>query len=188
MATRGHLGGLALATPEAIRVLDAAGFPVVFIETVGVGQVEVEIAAEADTTVVVVTPGWGDSVQANKAGLLEMADVFAINKADRGGADETARDLDQMLDLSAPVEWRPPIVRTSGSTGDGVEELWAAVGEHRAFLEKDDRLARRRSDRVLCELRAIVGARIDQRVWSVITGDDLARHARRPRHPADRSV
>jgi GTPase len=174
MATRGHLGGLALATPEAIRVLDAAGFPVVLVETVGVGQVEVEIAAEADTTIVVVTPGWGDSVQANKAGLLEMADVFAINKCDRGGADETARDLEQMLDLSAPLEWRPPIVRTSGATGDGVADLWAAVGDHRAFMEKDDRLARRRADRVLTELRAIVAARIATRVWSTITSDDLA--------------
>src|SRR5256714_8684883 len=131
MATRGHMGGLALASPEAIRALDAAGFPIVLVETVGVGQVEVEIAAEADTTIVVVTPGWGDSVQANKAGLLEMADVFAINKADRGGADETARDLEQMLDLSAPGDWRPPIVRTAASTGDGTDDLWNAVADHR---------------------------------------------------------
>ena len=112
MATRGHLGGLALAAPEAIRLLDAVGKPWVLVETVGVGQVEVEIAGEADTTVVVVNPGWGDAVQANKAGLLEIGDVFVINKADRAGVAETRRDLEQMLDLSAPVDWRPPIVAT----------------------------------------------------------------------------
>jgi LAO/AO transport system kinase len=100
MATRGHLGGLALAAPEAVRVLDAAGYPWVILETVGVGQVEVEVVGTADTTVVVVNPGWGDSVQANKAGLMEIADVFVINKADRPGADSTRRDLEQMLDLS----------------------------------------------------------------------------------------
>ncbi len=101
MATRGHLGGLALAAPEAIRLLDAVGKPWILVETVGVGQVEVEIAGEADTTVVVVNPGWGDAVQANKAGLLEIGDVFVINKADRTGVAETRRDLEQMLDLSA---------------------------------------------------------------------------------------
>src|SRR6187431_548733 len=101
MATRGHLGGLSVATPEAVRVLDAAGWPWILIETVGVGQVEVEIAGAADTTVVVVNPGWGDAVQANKAGLLEIADVFVVNKADRPGVEETRRDLDRMLDLTA---------------------------------------------------------------------------------------
>jgi LAO/AO transport system kinase len=174
MATRGHMGGLALATPEAIRVLDAAGFPVVLVETVGVGQVEVEIAAEADTTVVVVTPGWGDSVQANKAGLLEMADLFAINKADRGGADETARDLEQMLDLSAPTDWRPPIIRTSAATGDGVSDMWDAVSEHRRFLEKDGRLERRRAERVTTELRGIIAARHDMETLAAFTDDRFA--------------
>jgi len=169
MATRGHMGGLALATPEAIRVLDAAGFPVVLVETVGVGQVEVEIAGEADTTVVVVTPGWGDSVQANKAGLLEMADVFAINKADRGGAEDTARDLEQMLDLSAPSDWRPPVIKVAAATGDGVDDLWNAVAEHRRFLEKDGRLERRRTERVITELGAIVTHQLAQQA-----GDALA--------------
>ncbi len=161
MATRGAMGGLALATPEAIRVLDAAGFPIVLVETVGVGQVEVDIAGEADTTVVVVTPGWGDSVQANKAGLLEMADVFAINKADRGGAEDTARDLEQMLDLSAPSEWRPPVVRTSAASGDGIDALLGAITDHRVFLEKDGRLERRRADRVVNEVRAIMRSRLE---------------------------
>ena len=125
MATRGHLGGLSLATLEAVRVLDAAGWPWVLIETVGVGQVEVEVAGAADTTVVVVNPGWGDAVQANKAGLLEIADVFVINKADRPGADETRRDLERMLDLTAPAGWRPPVLATTAATGEGVDELWA---------------------------------------------------------------
>ncbi len=171
MATRGHMGGLALASPEAIRVLDASGFPVVLVETVGVGQVEVEIAAEADTTIVVVNPGWGDSVQANKAGLLEMADIFAINKADRGGATDTARDLEQMLDLSAASEWRPPVIKTSASTGEGIDDLWAAVSDHRAFLEKEGRLDRRRADRVVTELQAIVRARLAHEAWAAL-GDE----------------
>src|SRR3954464_7684536 len=108
MATRGHLGGLALATPQAIRVLDASGMPWVFVETVGVGQVEVEVAGAADTTLVVVNPGWGDAVQANKAGLLEIADIFVVNKADRPGVDEARRDLEHMLDLASfvPDDWR----------------------------------------------------------------------------------
>ena len=129
MATRGHLGGLALAAPEAVRLLDAIGRRWILVETVGVGQVEVEIAGKADTTVVVVNPGWGDSVQANKAGLMEIADVFAINKADRKGVEQTRRDLEQMLDLSdLPADrWRPPILDTVATTGDGVVELWDAI-------------------------------------------------------------
>ena len=129
MATRGHLGGLSLATPEAVRALDAIGRRWILVETVGVGQVEVEVAGKADTTIVVVNPGWGDSVQANKAGLMEIADIFVINKADRKGADETRRDLMQMLDLSdLPHDtWRPPIINTTGTTGDGVVELWDTV-------------------------------------------------------------
>src|SRR5260221_295567 len=112
MATRGHLGGLALAAPEAIRLLDAVGRETIIVETVGVGQVEVEIAAKADTTVVVVNPGWGDAVQANKAGLMEIADIFVINKADRKGVADTRRDLEQMLELSNldPTAWHPPIL------------------------------------------------------------------------------
>src|SRR5438270_10519109 len=135
MATRGHLGGLALATPQAIRVLDAAGKPWVLLETVGVGQVEVEVAGAADTTVVVVNPGWGDSVQANKAGLLEIADLFVVNKADRPGVDETRRDLELMLELSTLGDWRPPILSTVASTGEGLDELRKAIDDHRAFVE-----------------------------------------------------
>lgn len=173
MATRGHLGGLSLAAPEAIRLLDAVGRLWVLVETVGVGQVEVEIAGKADTTVVVVNPGWGDSVQANKAGLMEIADVFVINKADRKGVDETRRDLEQMLDLSdLPHEaWRPPIVATVGSTGEGVPDLWEAVARHRDFISISGELERRRHFRMREELREIVARRLEQRAREICTGE-----------------
>jgi LAO/AO transport system kinase len=171
MATRGHLGGLALATPQAVRVLDAAGKPWVIIETVGVGQVEVEIADAADTTIVVVNPGWGDGVQANKAGLLEIADVFVVNKADRPGADEATHDLQQMLELSGERAWRPPIVQTVATDGHGIDELWDAVGRHRAHLEADGRLARRREERLRDELRGIVLERLARGADQVCSGD-----------------
>jgi len=160
MATRGHLGGLALATPQAIRVLDAAGAPWILVETVGVGQVEVEVAAATDTTVVVVNPGWGDSVQANKAGLLEIADVFVVNKADRPGAEDAERDLIQMLELGAMRTWIPPIVRTIATDGDGTDALWDAIATHRAHLEQSGELTRRRHDRLRDEVRGIVLARL----------------------------
>ena len=173
MATRGHLGGLSLATPEAIRLLDAIGRHWVLVETVGVGQVEVEVAGKADTTVVVVNPGWGDSVQANKAGLMEIADVFVINKADRKGADETRRDLEQMLDLSdiPHGEWRPPIVATVASAGQGVDELWDVVGQHRDFIVANGELERRRRFRLREELREIVARRLEQKAREICTGD-----------------
>ena len=178
MATRGHLGGLALATPEAVRLLDAIGRHWILVETVGVGQVEVEIAGKADTTVVVVNPGWGDSVQANKAGLMEIADVFVINKADRKGVDETRRDLEQMLDLSdlGADAWRPPIVPTVASTGEGVADLWAAVERHRAHAEASGVLQARRTFRLREELREIVAQRLRERARELTTGarwDDL---------------
>ncbi len=173
MATRGHLGGLSLATPEAVRLLDAVGRHWVLVETVGVGQVEVEVAGKADTTVVVVNPGWGDSVQANKAGLMEIADVFVINKADRKGVEETRRDLEQMLDLSdLPHDaWRAPIVPTVGSTGEGVVALWDAVLEHRAYAETSGQLVERRSFRVGEELREIIANRLREKARSLCTGD-----------------
>jgi LAO/AO transport system kinase len=173
MATRGHLGGLSLATPEAVRLLDAVGRRWILVETVGVGQVEVEIAGKADTTVVVVNPGWGDSVQANKAGLMEIADVFVINKADRKGVDETRRDLEQMLDLSdlAHDAWRPPIVPAVAVDGTGVAAMWEVVEQHRAFIEANGELARRRSFRLREELREIVARRLEQRAREITTGD-----------------
>jgi LAO/AO transport system kinase len=160
MATRGHLGGLSLATPQAVRILDAAGKPWIIIETVGVGQVEVEVAGAADTTVVVVNPRWGDGVQANKAGLLEIADVLVVNKADRDGAADTVRDLEMMLELAGDRDWRPPIVQTVATDSRGVDDLWRAVLDHRAYLEADGRLERRRDERLRDELRAIVHERL----------------------------
>jgi len=165
MATRGHLGGLALATPEAVRVLAAAGMPIVVIETVGVGQVEVEVARAADCTVVVVNPGWGDSIQANKAGLLEIADIFVINKADRPGAAETRRDLDNMLDMTSTMgDWRPPIVPTVAATGEGVAQLWDLIGDHRAYLERSGELVERRRRRVLDQLSEVLIRRVEAKV------------------------
>jgi LAO/AO transport system kinase len=163
MATRGHLGGLSLATLDAIRVLDAVGWPWIVVETVGVGQVEVDVAGAADTTIVVVNPGWGDAVQANKAGLLEIADLFVVNKADRPGAEETRRDLDRMLDLSGRDGWRPPIVDTVAPDGQGIDELWFAIGSHREHLVSTGELPRRRRARVADELVRIVAALLEER-------------------------
>ncbi|CAB4749430.1 MAG: methylmalonyl Co-A mutase-associated GTPase MeaB [Actinobacteria bacterium] len=171
MATRGHLGGLSLATPEAVRLLDALGHELVLIETVGVGQVEVEIAGKADTTVVVVNPGWGDSVQANKAGLMEIADIFVINKADRKGVDETRRDLEQMLELSQLGDWRPPIIPTVASQNDGIETFWAAVTEHREHITASGELQKRRQRRLRDELREIIVRRLELRAREICTGD-----------------
>ncbi|CAA9209117.1 MAG: putative periplasmic protein kinase ArgK and related GTPases of G3E family [uncultured Acidimicrobiales bacterium] len=174
MATRGHLGGLSLATPEAVRVLDAAGVPLVIIETVGVGQVEVEVAGAADTTVVVVNPGWGDAVQANKAGLLEIADIFVINKADRPGALDTQRDLEQMLELTTEKQWRPPIVHTKAVDNDGADRLLAAIADHRAHLESTGELVRRRARRLEQEMREIIARSLEQRAYELASGDAFA--------------
>jgi LAO/AO transport system kinase len=160
MATRGHLGGLALATPQSVRVLDAVGKAWIVIETVGVGQVEVEIAGHADTTIVVVNPRWGDSVQAAKAGLMEIADIFVVNKADRPGADETVADLKGMLELAGHHAWTPPIVQTVATTGDGVDELYDAIANHRAHLVANGGAEARRHVRLREELRMLVGARM----------------------------
>ena len=174
MATRGHLGGLALAVPDAVRVLGAAGLPVIIVETVGVGQMEVEVASAADTTVVVVTPGWGDSMQANKAGLLEIADLFVINKADRPGARETRRDLEQMLDLSSLGAWRPPIIDTTASTGEGLEDLWSEISRHRLYLRSTGILEQRRAHRMAHELRRVLMARSALVIDELASGEEFA--------------
>src|SRR4051794_24108404 len=147
MASRGHLGGVSWATPQAIRVLDAAGCDVVLVETVGVGQAEVEVASLADTTVVLVAPGMGDAIQAAKAGILEIADVFVVNKADRDGADATVRDLRHMLSTGErrdAEQWLPPIVKTVASRGEGVDEVVAAIDNHHAWLRESGRLDAKR--------------------------------------------
>lgn len=183
MASRGHQGGLALAAPEAIRVLAAIGLETVIVETVGVGQVEVEIAGEADTTLVVVNPGWGDAVQASKAGLLEVADVFVVNKADRPGAAETRRDLEGMLDMNMSMgEWRPPVVLTSASgsgaeSEQGLQELWSAIQAHKGFLVDSGELARRRERRLLAELERVTRSFLSRRVRE-LASEDAAKSVR----------
>jgi LAO/AO transport system kinase len=157
MASRGHLGGLAAATPQALRVLDAAGCDLVILETVGVGQAEVEVAGMADTTLVLLAPGLGDGIQAAKAGLLEVGDVYVVNKADREGADQVARDLRSVLAL-VPVpagEWRRPILRTVATSGKGLPELVNAIASHRSWLDQRGRLEQRRLARVRAEVEAI---------------------------------
>ena len=156
MASRGHLGGLAWATPQALRVLDAAGCDIVVIETVGVGQSEVEVAGLADTTIVLLAPGMGDGIQAAKAGILEVGDVFAVNKADRDGADQVVRDLRSVLSLGSDGDaWRPPIVKTVASTGSGIDDLLDAVERHREHLRGSGLLDRRRRRRASDEIEAI---------------------------------
>ncbi|HYH31368.1 MAG TPA: methylmalonyl Co-A mutase-associated GTPase MeaB [Pseudonocardia sp.] len=168
MATRGHLGGLAAATPQALRVLDAAGCDVVLVETVGVGQSEVEVVALADTTVVLLAPGMGDGVQAAKAGILEVADVFVVNKADREGADATVRELQHMMSLNrrevAGPSWRPPVVRTVASAGQGLDDLVAALDEHRAWMAEHDRLGDGPHRRARAEIEAIALADLRARI------------------------
>ncbi len=163
MATRGHLGGIALATPEAARVLEAAGKDIVVIETVGVGQSEVEITDACDTTLVVLTPGWGDAVQAAKAGLMEIADVFVVNKADRQGTRDTVREIKQMLDMS-DAEFKPEIVETIATKGEGTDELWAAIEKHRAYQEEKGLLEKRRRRRIEREIREIAAERYRKRI------------------------
>jgi LAO/AO transport system kinase len=181
MATRGHLGGMALAAPEAIMVLDAAGRDYVVVETVGVGQAEVEVATQADTTLVVVQPGWGDAVQAAKAGILEIADVFVVNKADREGAGEVVRDLKGMLRMGPKLDWAPPVVKTSTVNGDGIDELWDAIAAHRDHEESSGRLVEKRRRRVLEEVESLVAAQLRARMAATLDrgaesdlADDLA--------------
>lgn len=167
MASRGHLGGLAWATPQALRVLDAAGLDVILVETVGVGQSEVEIARLADTTVVLLAPGMGDGIQAAKAGILEIGDVYGVNKADRDGADATVRELGNMLALGerrAPGDWRPPIVRTVAVRGEGLDELVEALEKHRAWLTSTGELGRRRHRRAAEEVEAIAVTSLRERM------------------------
>jgi len=174
MASRGHLGGLAWSTPHALRVLDAAGCDVVLIETVGVGQSEIEIVALADTTLVLLAPGAGDGVQAAKAGVLEVADVFVVNKADRDGADETVRDLRRMLSLGerggldATIGrsggWRIPVLRTVAARGEGMTELVAALDAHRRWLDSSGERERRRLARAAAEIQAIALERVRARI------------------------
>jgi LAO/AO transport system kinase len=178
MATRGHLGGMALAAPEAVRILDAAGYERVVVETVGVGQAEVDVAAATDTAVVVLAPGMGDAVQMAKAGILEVADVFVVNKADRDGAAEVVREIRQMLHLGAAREWDPPVLSTAASEQEGIDDLWEAIEAHRTHLEASGALVARRRGRLLREVESLAAARFRVAVAERLArdpaiGDDL---------------
>lgn len=166
MATRGHLGGLSAGVPQAVRVLDAAGFDTVIIETVGVGQSEVDIASLADTTLVLLAPGMGDGVQAAKAGLLEIGDIFVVNKADRDGADTTARELRHMIAMGerSAGAWIPPIVKTVASRAEGIGAVLEALGAHAAWQAGSGELARRRHARTVNEITAIALLELSRRI------------------------
>jgi LAO/AO transport system kinase len=180
MASRGNLGGLAAATPEAVRVLDAAGFDVVLIETVGVGQAELQIASLADTTIVLVAPGMGDAIQAAKAGILEVADVFAVNKADRPQAQQAVRDLRNMIALGEPgggpgdpPRWKVPIVSTVATTGEGIGELIDKIDAHWAWMSSSGERERRRLVRAREEVAAIALAAVRRRMQRLPEGSSL---------------
>jgi LAO/AO transport system kinase len=175
MSSRGHLGGLAAATPQAVRVLEGAGCDIVLVETVGVGQAEVEVASLADTTLVLLAPGMGDAIQAVKAGILEVADVFVVNKADRDGADATYRDIQGMLALGerGPDAWRPPVIRAVAARGDGVDEVVAAIAKHRAWLAQHGEQIRRRERRAAVEIEEIALGTLRGRMSTLRHGETL---------------
>lgn len=174
MASRGHLGGLSAATPQALRVLDACGFDVVLLETVGVGQSEVEVIGQADTVLVLLAPGMGDGIQAAKAGILEIADVFVVNKADRDGAAATIRELRAMIALGsrAPAAWKPAIVSTVATKAEGIDDLLAVMDQHRDWASRSGDLEQRRLQRVVREIEALAIDRVRERLG------DAEEHAR----------
>ncbi|HEX5522123.1 MAG TPA: methylmalonyl Co-A mutase-associated GTPase MeaB [Pedococcus sp.] len=180
MASRGHLGGLSWTTPQALRVLDAAGCDVILVETVGVGQSEVEVASLADTTIVLLAPGMGDGIQAAKAGILEIGDLFVVNKADREGADATVRDIRHMISLgdrTVPGLWRPPVVKTVAAQGQGIEEVMEALDKHVAWMEKTGTLRQRRVRRAGDEIESIALQQLRARMGDLRHGngvDELA--------------
>lgn len=172
MASRGHLGGMSAATPQAVRVLEASGCDVVLIETVGVGQSEIDVAATADTTVVILAPGMGDGIQAAKAGILEVADIVCVNKADRDGAEATAREIRQMLRLGTPDDdWTPSVVATVAMRGE-IDQLVEALDERAAWLGDGERRRARRRQRAASEILAIVQAEARAR-WASRLADDV---------------
>ena len=184
MATRGHLGGLAWATPQALRVLDAAGFDVVLVETVGVGQSEIDVVALADTTVVMLAPGMGDGIQAAKAGILEIGDLFVVNKADREGAAQTVRDLRHMLSLGredgipdasgSTGTWRPAVMKTVAARNEGIDRLVEELDRHRGWIDEHGVREQRRRDRAAAEIEAIAVERVRVRIGDLRTLADLA--------------
>lgn len=181
MASRGHLGGLSWATPQALRVLDAAGCDVILVETVGVGQSEVEVVGMADTTVVLLAPGMGDGIQAAKAGILEIGDVFVVNKADREGADATVRDIRHMLSLGERTDgpqWRPPVLKTVAAEMRGVEEVVEALAEHHSWMSEHGELEQRRVSRAADEIEAIALAELRSRMGDLRQGAGIESYAK----------
>lgn len=182
MASRGRLGGVSAAAPKAVVLLDAAGFPYIVLETVGVGQAEVDIVESAHTTIVVLNPGWGDSIQAAKAGLLEIGDVFVVNKADRPGVESTVADLNRMLHDGPQRDWTPPVMTTTGPSGAGVAELWDAVKRHQRYLasgpgaEGEPRRIERELRAAMVEaLRRRTDRAVDQAAIDAAVADIVAR-------------
>lgn len=176
MGTRGNLGGVSWATPQAIRVLDAVGCDVVMIETVGVGQAEVAIASLADSTVVMLAPGLGDGIQAAKAGILEIADLYVVNKADRDGATQTVRDLKSMLALGekrAPGAWKPPVLSTISAKNEGIDELVETLDKHHAWLQESGELDKRRQHRAADEIETLAVTALRQRIGDLRGGELL---------------
>jgi LAO/AO transport system kinase len=170
MGTRGSLGGLSRKTADVVKLMDAAGKDIIFIETVGVGQSEVDIVKAADTTVVVLVPGLGDDIQAIKAGILEIGDVFAINKADRDGVDRLNTEIEMMLDLNqSEVTWRPPVKRTVASEGSGITELISTISDHISFLHQTGEITKRRTQRTKNELLALIEEHINRHVLKKIS-------------------
>jgi len=172
MGTRGSLGGLSRATKDAIQVFDAFGKAVILIETVGVGQSEVDIIKYADTTMVILTPAGGDGIQTMKAGIMEIADIFVVNKADMAGADRTCSEISMMLDLSGVKQWRPPVVRTSTLDGSGIKEMFAAIERHRLFLEESGQLQKVREVRVRRDVLDLIEDKIKNTVWEQVSGSE----------------
>jgi len=168
MGTRGSLGGLSRTTREAIQVLDAFGKDIVIVETVGVGQSEVDIVRTADTTLVMLTPAGGDSVQTLKAGIMEIADIFVINKADLPGAEKTETEIKAMLDMKNSNKWRPPVVTTVATINEGIDNLWEALQQHRSYLEESGRLMEIRRQRVRRELTEQVEYLVKNKIWSQV--------------------
>lgn len=176
MASRGHLGGLSWSTPQAVRVLDAAGCDVIILETVGVGQSEIEVVGIADTVLVLLAPGMGDGIQAAKAGILEIGDVFVVNKADRDGASATSRELRHMISLAdRPAgSWTPPVLKTIASQGEGIDKVVEDVDKHFAWAQESGELTRRRQRRAADEIEAIALAVLRARMADLGADDNVA--------------
>lgn len=172
MACRGHLGGLAFATQDTSLLLDAFGYEIILIETVGVGQSEISIAQAADTTLLVTMPSTGDTIQVMKAGIMEIGDIFVVNKADQEGADKTVIELETMLMLGGQArDWVPPIVKTVASNGEGVEELWDEIQAHKRFLFQDSRMKERRIAQIKGEIHNIISEKLEKRIWENLLTD-----------------